>query len=135
MIILPIKSRLQIVKERENPKDVWTGKYVILIIAETPNKNKGPTQFYRSINFCRILPVVTKKFHKKAVIRNKYRRILKEAFRQIDKTLLKNQHDYQLIIRKSIVEAKFISIIKDIEKCLQGKAIQGFPVDNKKNKK
>ena len=31
MIILPIKSRLQIVKERDNPKDVWTGRYVILV--------------------------------------------------------------------------------------------------------
>lgn len=127
MFILPIKSRLQIVKERENPESVWTARSLMMFIAKTPEKNIGPTPRYRAEEFCRLLPVVTKKIHKKAVVRNKFRRRIKEAFRRVDVSLLQNQHDYQIIARQSIFKYSVNSIIEDIESCLKGIAKPGFP--------
>ena len=127
MFILPIKSRLQIVKERENPESIWTARSLIIFIAKTPEKNIGPNSTYRAEEFCRLLPIVTKKIHKKAVVRNKFRRRIKEAFRRVDKNLLKNQHDYQILARQSIFKYSMNSIVKDIESCLNGTAILGIP--------
>ena len=138
MIILPIKSRLQIVKEREKPESIWTGKSIIMFICPTPEKNIGPNKNYRATDFVRLLPVITKKIHKKAVVRNKFRRRIKEAFRQVDKSLLKNKYDYQILARQSIFKTSVASLIKDIERCLKGEAIMGIPekpIDSKNKKK
>lgn len=134
MIILPIKSRQQILKERENPENFWVGKNTMLFIVPTPEKNIGPNSKYRATDFVRILPIVTKKIHKKAVIRNLFRRRIKEAFRMIDKSLLKNHYDYQILARHSIFYASVNSIKKDIENCLAGNAEKGIPEKSDMNR-
>lgn len=138
MIILPIKSRLQILKERETAESIWTTRSVIIFISPTPEKNIGPSEKCRATDFARLLLIVTKKIHKKAVVRNKFRRRIKEAFRMIDKSLLKNRYDYQILARQSIFKTSVASLVKDIEKCLKGEAFAGIPekpVDVKKKKK
>ncbi len=138
MIILPIKSRLQIVREREEAESIWTGKSIIMFVSPTPEKNVGPNERYRATDFVRLLLIVSKKIHKKAVVRNKFRRRIKEAFRMVDKNLLKNKYDYQILARQSIFKASVASLVKDIEKCLKGEAIAGIPekpADLKKKKK
>lgn len=65
MIILPLKSRLQILKERQNPESIWTGRSIMMFISPTPEKNVGPNEKYRATEFVRLLLVITKKFIKK----------------------------------------------------------------------
>ena len=136
MFILPIKSRLQIIQGRENAESIWTGKGVIVFITKTPEKNATTSSKYRAENFVRLLPIVSKKIHKRAVVRNKLRRRIKEAFRQIDKNLLKNKYDYQILAKQAIFKSSVNDLIKDIENCLTGNAVYGTPERNinKKNK-
>lgn len=138
MIILPLKSRLQIVKERENPEAIYTAKNILMFIAPTPEKNVGPDKKHRAESFVRLVTVVSKKIHKKAVVRNTFRRRIKEAFKVVDQSLLKNKHDYQIVARHSIFNACVDSLKNDIEKCLKGEASIGVPerhFDNTKRKK
>lgn len=117
MFILPIKSRIQILQERESPEFfIKTGSMILLYIP-TPQRNINYNS--RVTDFVRLLAVVSKKISKKAVVRNHIRRKIKEAFKKVDKTLLKNQYDYQIIARHSIVDMSVESIAKDIEKCLK----------------
>lgn len=117
MFILPIKSRIQILQERESPEFfIKTGSMILLYIP-TPQRNIDYNS--RVTDFVRLLAVVSKKISKKAVVRNHIRRKIKEAFKKVDKTLLKNQYDYQIIARHSIMNMSVKSIAKDIEKCLK----------------
>ena len=117
MFILPIKSRIQILQERESPEFfIKTGSMILLYIP-TPQRNIDYNS--RVTDFVRLLAVVSKKIRKKAVVRNHIRRKIKEAFKKVDKMLLKNQYDYQIIARHSIVDMSVESIAKDIEKCLK----------------
>ncbi|HSQ97642.1 MAG TPA: ribonuclease P protein component [Rickettsiales bacterium] len=127
MIILPIKSRQQIVKERNNPKSVCTSGCIILFTAPTPEKNLGVNSRYRANEFVRLCLVVSKKIHKKAVIRNKLRRRIKEAFKMVDKNLFENKNDYQILVRHSIFYSSVPTIKYHIERCLKGEGIMGVP--------
>lgn len=117
MFILPIKSRIQILQERESPEFFIKTDSMILLYIPTPQRNINYNS--RVTDFVRLLAVVSKKISKKAVVRNHIRRKIKEAFKKVDKTLLKNQYDYQIIARHSIVDMSVESIAKDIEKCLK----------------
>lgn len=134
MIILPIKSRQQILKEREKSEFFCSNGCIMLFKNKTPEKNLGPTSRYRSTDFVRTCIVVSKKIHLKAVVRNKLRRRIKEAFRNIDKNLLENQHDYQLIAKHTIFYADFDTIKNDIENCLKGNGIKTLPDKKQKFK-
>lgn len=131
MFILPIKSRLQIVSERKDPESIWTAKHIVMFIIPTPSKNTTISSKNRAQSFVRVLPIVSKKIHKNAVIRNKFRRRIKEAFRLTDKALFKNQYDYQILARQSIFKASLKDIMEDIKSCLTGKAMSGI-LQNKK---
>lgn len=115
MFILPIKSRLEILEERKNPEFFYKTDNIIFLYTPTIQKHNSR---YKITNFVRCLAVVSKKISKKAVIRNKIRRRIKEAFRSIDKSLLKNQYDYQIIARHNILNISMQEIAEDIKKCL-----------------
>ena len=134
MIILPIKSRQQILKEREKPEFFCSSGCLMLFKNRTPEKNLGPTSKYRSTDFVRTCIVVSKKIHLKAVVRNKLRRRIKEAFRNIDKTLLENQHDYQIIAKHTIFYSDFDTIKNDLENCLKGNGVRTLPDKKQKSK-
>lgn len=133
MFILPIKSRLQILSERKNPEFIWNGKSIMMFVSPTPKKNSITNSQHRAENFVRLVVVVTKKIHKRAVVRNKFRRRIKEAFRLIDKSLFKNKYDYQIIAKQSIFKSTVHDLIVDIENCLSGKAAIGFSERNFNN--
>ena len=68
MFILPIKSRIQILQERESPEFfIKTGSMILLYIP-TPQRNIDYNS--RVTDFVRLLAVVSKKISKKAVVRN-----------------------------------------------------------------
>ena len=117
MFIVPIKSRLQILEERKSPEFSIKTDYMILMYIPTPQKNIDYNT--RVTDFVRLLAVVSKKISKKAVVRNHIRRKIKEAFKRVNKTLLKNQYDYQIIARHAIVDVSIDLIVNDIEKCLK----------------
>lgn len=127
MKILSIKSRQQILRERNNPESIYTSGCVVLFTAPTPEKNQGPDQLHRATEFVRLCLVVSKKIHKKAVVRNKLRRRIKEAFRMVDPTLFQNKHDYQILARHSIFTASVPTIKHHIERCLKGEGTIGLP--------
>lgn len=135
MKILSIKSRKHMVDDRDNAENTCMTKNLILFICPTPEKNVGPNIKYRATEFTRLGLVVTKKIHKKAVIRNKFRRRLKEAFNLVDKTLLKNKYDYEILARQAIFTASLKTLIIDLEKCLKGEAVNNVPKLDYSNKK
>ena len=123
MFIFPIKSRVQILESRKNYEKIYYGNYLIIIVSKI-NENEKIMSKYKVSNFVRYVLVVTKKIHNKAVVRNKFKRRIKEAFKKIDKLLLKNKYDYHLIAINSIFNATLRDLIKDIEDCLSNKIIE-----------
>jgi len=121
MKILTIKSRKHIVEDRNNADASYSTKSFILFICPTPLKNIGPNKKYRAVEFTRLGIVVTKRIHKNAVIRNKFRRRIREAFKMVDKSLLKNCYDYEIIARQGIFNININGLVSDVEKCLRGK--------------
>ena len=124
MFILPIKSRRQILSGRDNYERAYKDTYFLFIISQTPPKNAVQSKKYRATDFVRFLAIVSKKISRKAVIRNKLRRRIKEAFRLVDKQLLQNKYDYQMIVRRSIFKASMQDIKEEIEKCLKDEALR-----------
>ena len=123
MFIFPIKSRIQILESRKNYEKICYGNYLTIIISKI-NENKKIISKYKVPNFVRYVLVVTKKIHNKAVVRNKFKRRIKEAFKKIDKSLLKNKYDYHLIAINSIFNATLNDLINYIENCLSDKIIK-----------
>lgn len=124
MFILPIKSRRQVLSGRDNYERAYKGVYFLFIISQTPPKNAVQSKKYRATDFVRFLAIVSKKISRKAVIRNKLRRRIKEAFRLVDKQLLQNKYDYQMIVRRSIFRASMQDIKEEIEKCLKDEVLR-----------
>ncbi|MDR3290069.1 MAG: ribonuclease P protein component [Rickettsiales bacterium] len=97
-----IKSRQDILKSRRMAEKTIQGEYVFVIFTRN------------TLDKIRFLPVVTKKINKRAVIRNKYRRRIKEIFRKME---CKDGFDYQIIAKSLISKSDFKGLKKDIEKC------------------
>ena len=133
MFILPIKSRRQILSGRDNYERAYKGTYFLFIISQTPPKNAVQSKKYRATDFVRFLAIVSKKISRKAVIRNKLRRRIKEAFRLADKQLLQNKYDYQMIVRRSIFKASMQDIKEEIEKCLKDEVLRINLEEERKN--
>jgi ribonuclease P protein component len=70
-----------------------------------------------AINFCRVGYTVSKSVGN-AVLRNRSKRRLREAFRKLSE-IAQNHHDYVLIARREIVEADFEKILNDLKFCLK----------------
>ncbi len=70
-----------------------------------------------AINFCRVGFTVSKSVGN-AVLRNRSKRRLREAFRKLSE-IAQNHHDYVLIARREIVEADFEKILNDLKFCLK----------------
>jgi ribonuclease P protein component len=75
------------------------------------SKNKN------AINFCRVGYTVSKSVGN-AVLRNRSKRRLREAFRKLSE-IAQNHCDYVLIARREIVEADFEKILNDLKFCLK----------------
>ena len=69
-------------------------------------------------DFCRVGFTVSKTVSKLAVERNRAKRRLREAFRELAPLLAKNHHDYVVIARRDILKADFQKICQDLKFCL-----------------
>ncbi len=106
------KERLKKKKEFKKVFDnqyVGYGKYMVLLYA--PN----------DLNYSRVGIIVSKKVSKKAVDRNRAKRLLREVFR-LNKNLIKNG-DYILIARKNILGIKLKDLQEDFINILKGKKL------------
>jgi len=123
MLILPIRTRQDFVNIQKNKDSIFYTPRLILLIKTTPEKYTLVTEKRRAKEFVRLGLTVTKKLDKTAIGRNRVKRRLREAFRKVNPNLLHNHTDYQIIARKAIINARFESIVKDLEGCLSGKVI------------
>ena len=60
---------------------------------------------------------IDKKISKKAVIRNKIKRLLRESFRKLIKennNLIQNNCKYEIIAKKNILSSRFIDIYDEL---------------------
>ncbi|GMO11887.1 MAG: hypothetical protein Ta2D_13870 [Rickettsiales bacterium] len=85
MIFETIRKRADILKSRKNAISTIKGKYIFIVFSAN--------EFEKT----RFLAVVTKKINKRAVVRNRFKRQIKEIFRQNE---LLNGYDYQIIAKK-----------------------------------
>ncbi len=117
MKILTIKksSEFQEISKKGNK---FHAKTLILLKNTTPaqyftDKTKGKN----AENFCRLGLTVSKKVGN-AVARNKNKRRLRHAARQLLAELAKNQFDYVIIAKKEIKDVNFETILRDLRFCL-----------------
>jgi ribonuclease P protein component len=112
--ILSIKSRQEILESRNNGKVFTTANFTII---KTPiNKSKDVLvrkMLDKNDDFVRLLVVVSKKIDKRAVIRNKIRRRVKEVFRLNEN--FQNHFDTQIIVKRNIINIKFNDLKKEIK--------------------
>jgi ribonuclease P protein component len=114
MFILPIGSRQEILRARKNPEKVYNGDTFTIYAHPTPLRRTEKTGGTK--DFIRCIVVVSKKIHKDAVVRNKVRRRLREIFRKIDTAALRNNYDYQIFVRQSVLKRKFSELEKELTK-------------------
>lgn len=72
-------------------------------------------------NFCRYRTIVSKKLEKEAVKRNKLRRKIYEAVREIEKETETGNKDMILIPKKQIIKTSFDKLVEDIKTIKHGK--------------
>jgi ribonuclease P protein component len=111
MIILPIKTRREILESRNKSiKTTHTNSLIIITSDFLGVKNTIPNN-----DFVRLLVVVSKKVDNRAVIRNKFKRQIREIFRNLDDSKLKRRFDYQIIAKRQILDKSFREIKGEIE--------------------
>lgn len=116
--ILPVRKSAEF-KSINNKGSKFISKLVILLTHKTPSRyNFDQKQGKNAENFCRVGYTVSKTVGG-AVVRNKAKRRLREAFRDLSGKYAKPSHDYIVIARKEIAEADFQEIIKNLEFCIK----------------
>ena len=111
MNIISIKSRQDFVKIKNKADNTTKTDFFILLTKKTDERYINELEFIRSGY------LISRKFNKKAVVRNKTKRIFKNIFQQLNKELAFEKHiDYILIPKTSILTAKFADIKEELKK-------------------
>ena len=118
MKILSIRKSAEF-KTINNKGSKFISKLVILLSHPT-------SQFYvcdplkgkNSANFCRVGYTVSKTVGN-AVTRNRAKRRLREAFRDLVPEYAKANYDYVIIARKEIAEANFEDVVSNLKFCIK----------------
>jgi ribonuclease P protein component len=101
--ILRIKKRRDFVAIQDGHKFKVHGRNILLLVRRTDdfylNRN-------RRVNICRDGIVATKKISKRAVVRNRIKRIIRELIR-INREDFKVGFDYEFIAKKGFLESDF----------------------------
>jgi ribonuclease P protein component len=104
--------------KRVSKKDQkFYAKTIILLTAPTPQSFLfDPLKQKNAKDFCRLGLTVSKTVGN-AVVRNRAKRQLREAFRELI-SFAKNHRDYIIIARKEIAGSNFEKIISDLKFCI-----------------
>ena len=113
MRIFKIKSRLEFVDIQNNcSRSLATNKIILLYKKiEDVEINKSKIKNFSKFGVC-----VTKKIDKRAVVRNRIKRLLREGFRIVSSSddYILNNYKYEIIAKKCIVNFNFNYIREDI---------------------
>ncbi len=106
-------------KNISRDNDKFYAQTLILLRKKTPeeylfDKDGGKN----AVEFCRVGYTASKKVGN-AVTRNRAKRRLKEAARQIFPTMAENGHDYVIIAKSAIKDADFDKILEDLRFCVK----------------
>lgn len=118
MKILQIKKSAEFQKiSKENEK--FHSKTVLLLSSPTPSFYfQDITKKKNAQDFCRVGYTVSKQVGN-AVARNRAKRRLREAVRELFPIYAKLHRDYVLIARREIAEADYDKIVADLKFCLK----------------
>ena len=120
--MLPKNERLRSGREFKTVYNMKKSVANSLLILYTGRKKEDPDSPTK-VGF-----VVGKKVHKRAVKRNRAKRLMRESFRNIRKTenfLLKDRAGLIFLARPEIVEADYHTVYSAVEDCIQ-KAYKKF---------
>jgi ribonuclease P protein component len=113
--LIRIKKRKDFVRLQESAELRTFGRNFLILTKPTDdyyiNKNLR-------VDICRNGVVVTKKISKKAVIRNKMKRIIKELIRLNGDFFVQNL-DYEIIAKKTLLQNKFDVLTSEFRKLLE----------------
>lgn len=121
MKILTIKRRADFVDLQNNFEKKIVGGSVIILIKPTKEKYIKVTAKNRAKDFVRIGLNITKKVDKRAVVRNRIKRFLREINRNLMKNyndLYLKYYDYEFIAKKNILNYSYNSLFKEIKNLL-----------------
>ena len=111
MKIVSIKSRQDFVKIKNKADDTIKTEFFILLNKKTDEKYTNT-----DVEFIRCGYLISRKFNKKAVVRNKTKRIFKNIFQQLNKEISFEKHrDYIVIPKTSILNAKFSAVKEQVK--------------------
>lgn len=113
--IVTIKTRKDFVRVQKNPLFKAVGNDLIIICKETDKK------YFIKDYFSRVGLVVTKRIDKRAVIRNKIKRKIREIIRFLSKNscnLFINRIDYIIIAKNSFLSNSHAFLIEEIKELL-----------------
>lgn len=113
--IVTIKTRKDFVRVQNNPLFKAVGNDLIIICKETDKK------YFIKDYFSRVGLVVTKRIDKRAVIRNKIKRKIREIIRFLSKNscnLFINRIDYIIIAKNSFLSNSHAFLIEEIKELL-----------------
>ena len=110
MHIFTIKSRQEFVNIQSTCLNSLKSNNMILLYKKVTREEikKNRVKDFVKFGMC-----VSKKISKKAVIRNKVKRLLRESFRKLVKensNLILNNYKYEIIAKKSILQCSFNEI-------------------------
>lgn len=114
MYIFTIKSRQEFVDIQHSCLYALKSNNIILLYKKVSEKeiDKNKVKIFVKFGVC-----VSKKISKKAVIRNRIKRILRECFRKViteNRDLVLNNYKYEIIAKQYILQSNFNEIYTDL---------------------
>lgn len=134
MKILTIKRRADFVNIQQNYDSKFVSNCLVVLCKKTEKKYRKITAKNRAKDFVRLGYTVTKKIDKRAVVRNRVKRLLREANAELIKncsSLYINNYDYEFIAKKNILGYTYDKLLKEIKFSI--KNIKNEVIMNKEN--